>query len=222
MKYTHIFFDIDNTLFDFLPAETHAFYRTMESVGLGRKPRLFAQYRRKNLALWEDYDVERIQNERFNLPFLAQCGVSPRALNDRFLGYLSQHAALLDGAEEVCRQLSQHALLIAATNGFQAVQSQRMAGSALAPYFAAVISSEAVGCPKPGAAYFDAAFQLAHCADPTRALMVGDSLRADIQGAANVGMDACWVNPQRLPAPANLSIRYQVQALTELPALLGL
>ena len=71
---------------------------------------------------------------------------------------------------------------------------------------------------------------IAHCADGlpgsdripgfdrNRAIMVGDSMNADIQGAKNAGIATCWLNPNR--KPATIFPDYQIESLTQLEALL--
>ena len=49
------------------------------------------------------------------------------------------------------------------------------------------------------------------------ALVIGDSLSSDIQGANNAGLPCCWFNPRGLPRPEGLRIDYEIRALEELP-----
>ncbi len=46
--------------------------------------------------------------------------------------------------------------------------------------------------------------------------MIGDNWTADIEGAINFGIDACWFNPARKPRPAALPITREVARLPEL------
>ena len=60
----------------------------------------------------------------------------------------------------------------------------------------------------------------------SRALMVGDSLSSDMEGARNAGVDACWYNPKGKTAPPDLlaptgPIRYEIRELMELAEILA-
>ena len=61
-----------------------------------------------------------------------------------------------------------------------------------------VISGE-VGAWKPDPAIFCAALDLVD-AQPSEALMIGDSLHADIAGAARLGIGTIWINQHGWPA----------------------
>ena len=50
--------------------------------------------------------------------------------------------------------------------------------------------------------------------------MVGDSLTSDILGGIRSGLRTCWVNPQGKDAPPEIQPDYQIQGLSQLPALL--
>ena len=47
--------------------------------------------------------------------------------------------------------------------------------------------------------------------DPKAALMIGDSLTADIQGANNAGIDSIWFNPKGLANETPAVPTYQVK-----------
>jgi putative hydrolase of the HAD superfamily len=63
-----------------------------------------------------------------------------------------------------------------------------LAGLGLDRYLDFVLASGAVGVSKPNPAFFRIALERAGV-EPAAALMVGDSLRADVQGAQAAGMD---------------------------------
>jgi len=57
---------------------------------------------------------------------------------------------------------------------------------------------------------------------PQDALFIGDSPEADVAGAAGVGMDTAWLNPQGQPLPLDLPApTYLLEDLGDLAALLG-
>ena len=52
------------------------------------------------------------------------------------------------------------------------------------------------GSQKPQKEYFDYCFSRIPGADPSRMLLVGDSLHSDILGGNVAGTDTCWYNPK--------------------------
>ena len=89
----------------------------------------------------------------------------------------------------------------------------------LASLFGVMADSERVGAAKPEPAIFRAALTALN-ADPETAVMVGDSLRRDGEGARRLRMGFIWIAPSEVqaaerPAPSALA------ALTRLPDLIG-
>jgi putative hydrolase of the HAD superfamily len=88
----------------------------------------------------------------------------------------------------------------------------------LAPDLDFVIASGAVGLSKPDPAFFRLAAARAGL-PPAEALMVGDSYRADIEGARAAGMDAILIRrpewrDRRRPVPPGVKV---IGSLAELP-----
>jgi len=96
----------------------------------------------------------------------------------------------------------------------------------LARHLDAVVISDAVGLRKPRREIFEVVLARLGVA-PEQALHVGDSLRADVVGAAGLGMQTAWIT-RRVKDPRAALEAYQgpapdftIRDLAELPALLG-
>ena len=61
--------------------------------------------------------------------------------------------------------------------------------------------------------FFDYVFARIPNFGKTRALMIGDSLSSDMEGARRAGVDACWFNPQHKPRPQDIPIHYDIDSL---------
>lgn len=70
---------------------------------------------------------------------------------------------------------------------------------------------------KPDPRIFEFAMTTAQ-AQAHQSLMIGDNLDADIRGAANVGMDAIFFNPNIVEKPADVS--HMIIDLKELQSIL--
>lgn len=225
MPYPYLLFDADNTLFDFDQAERNAHLLLCRAHGLAFSEEGYQLYHKCNADLWRDFDrglctKEYLLVERFRR-YLAITGerADPEALNRDHLRALGEGAMLLPGAEELCRVLSRDHRLYLLTNAVASVQKTRFANSAIAPYFQGVFISEEVGVGKPDPAYFDYVFHAVPGLARDNALVIGDSLTSDIQGANNAGLPCCWFNPKGQPRPQGLRIDYEIRALEELYAI---
>jgi putative hydrolase of the HAD superfamily len=89
----------------------------------------------------------------------------------------------------------------------------------LGDYFEAVVVSADLGVAKPDATVFEHALsQLGATSD--QAVMVGDSIAKDIDGALRAGLGAVWINRNRSSPPPNRFDLAEIATLSDLPALI--
>jgi HAD superfamily hydrolase (TIGR01549 family) len=94
--------------------------------------------------------------------------------------------------------------------------------SGLAPLFGAMADSQRVGAEKPEPAIFQAALSALHAA-PETAVMVGDSLRRDYEGARRSGLSFIWIAPEDVQAAERSAAdRPAFATVSELPGLLDI
>ena len=138
-----------------------------------------------------------------------------------------RHFFLYDDVEPALRRLAGAGLKIGLISNTQRPLDEFAAHFALENIFSAAISSAELGFLKPHPAIFEAA--LAAVGEPAgAAVMVGDSVKADIEGARQIGMRAVLVRRtgDGLSSPLQhaLAPGYQdvpvIGSLAELPALL--
>ena len=126
----------------------------------------------------------------------------------------------LPGAEEAVDALSKKYRLFLASNGTASVQAGRMRSANLYRFFEKVFVSQDLGYNKPAKEFFQKAVEQIPGYDPTRAMMVGDSLTSDVLGGRNAGMKTCWINPGHAPKNPQIPADYEIENLAQLPALL--
>ena len=78
------------------------------------------------------------------------------------------------------------------SNGVSRIQRSRLSRCPFTPLLDAVIISEEVGVRKPDPAMLHAAMDALGCTDIRPAVMIGDSLSADIAAAVRAGMDSVF------------------------------
>jgi putative hydrolase of the HAD superfamily len=118
------------------------------------------------------------------------------------------------GAAAVLDQLGAGRPLALVTNGATCLQREKLAASGLEGHFDLIVVSAEVGVAKPDAAIFE---HVLATVEADRAVMVGDSLVKDVEGALAAGLDAVWLNRAGAAAPPAPPGIAQISTLTELP-----
>lgn len=202
-KYTHLFFDLDNTLWDFATNSRYAMMETFSQLRLSEKgvdfDEFFLVYSKINHTLWAAYRKKEIRKKeltmrRFQLTFdaLQISGVDPQKMNDLYLKEMPKQNYLMEDALELLDYLKTRPYkLFIITNGFKEVQHKKLESSGLVTYFEKVFISEEVKCPKPGRQIFEHAIKSAN-AKKANSLMIGDDYDVDVLGAINFGIDAVY------------------------------
>lgn len=222
MKYETIFFDMDDTLFDFRLSEKKALEKVFLEFGLpGEVTDYRPSYKEISSVLWAQLEQGKImlsdlKVERFRRLFLKhELEVDAKDFGNKYLEYLGMESHLKQGAADLCTNLTDCRLAIL-TNGFQDVQISRIQRSSLHNTFEEVITSEKAGFQKPDTRIFDYAFSKLQINDKTRVLIVGDSLTSDIRGGMNYGIDTCWFNPGQQENHTGVMPTYEIKELTDL------
>jgi putative hydrolase of the HAD superfamily len=227
MKYRHLFFDLDHTLWDFdansrLTLEQLYNDLNLESRGVYSFDLFHKNYLVHNDKLWERYrngfiKVDELRWKRMWLTLLDfKIGDEKiaRDLGDRFLDLLPTRNLLFPYTTEILEYLTTKGYLLhLITNGFEKTQFSKLKNSNIDRYFAEVITSEGSNSLKPHKEIFEYAFERTK-AKPEQSIMIGDNIEVDIQGAINAGIDQVYVNHLNLP-PA-IKPTYVVHSLKEL------
>jgi putative hydrolase of the HAD superfamily len=129
-------------------------------------------------------------------------------------------AAFSDAATVLSRLRDDGYRLGLVTNGAPLVQREKLEASGLAGYFHRVVVSGDVGFGKPDSRVFIAALD-GLAVGPEDAVMVGNRLERDIQGARNAGIRSVLIRRRGLASGSGPSPEFEISSLEELPALLG-
>ena len=229
MHYRALFFDADDTLFDYPAAEKAALQQCVLQFGIdARMETLLASYRAHNAAVWQAFErgelsqrelrVERFRRLARELPMP---GLELEELSDAYLQALSGQSHVYDGAETFIAELAVLAPLAIVTNGIAAVQRGRFALAPFMEHFSAVVISEEAGFAKPDPRIFDGALD-ALGVTAADVLFIGDGVSSDMAAAQNAGMDFCWYNPAGLPVPDGHAPRFIARDYDEIRVHLGL
>lgn len=225
-NYKHLFFDLDNTLWDFEKNSAEALLELYDKYDFQKRgvpsPETFIRvYKERNAMMWEQYrlgviDKAALRNDRFRLTFW-DLGLDteevPPQLADDYLLISPQKKHLFPHAHEVLDYLAGKYKLHIITNGFEEVQSIKLKSCDLDRYFDRVIISEHTGFKKPDIGIFKYSLAAAN-AKSDESLMIGDGLEIDVAGAREAGWDTVYFNPENIPHEANVT--YEIKSLHEL------
>ena len=226
MTYKFLLFDLDHTLLDFDTAEDVALTQLLKEEGVEDIQDYKDYYVPMNKSLWRDLEQKKITkaeliNTRFSKLF-AHFGIEKDGsyLAERYQFFLSKQGQTFPGVEDLLKYLiHQEYELYAATNGITFIQTGRLEQSGIATFFKEIFISEQLHTQKPDAAFYEKIGARISNFDKKYALMIGDSLSADIQGGNNAGIDTIWYNPHHLENKTQAQPIYEVdsyQALQEI------
>lgn len=223
LKYKYLLFDLDHTLLDFDAAEDIALTQLLEEEGVEDIQAYKDYYVPMNKSLWKDLEQKKItKSELINTRFaklFAHFGIEKDGayLAERYQFFLSKQGQTFPGVEDLLRKLiSQGYELYAATNGITYIQTGRLKQSGIAPYFKEIFISEQLHTQKPDAEFYEKIGSCIPNFDKNHALMIGDSLSADIQGGQNAGIDTVWHNPHHLENKTQAQPTYEVHSYKDL------
>lgn len=231
MKYKHLFFDLDHTLWDFdanartTLQQLHIDLKLPEK-GIHDFDRFHKNYLAHNERLWAKYRNGHIRQDELRLKrmwlALLDFQIADEALakqmSELFLQLLPTRTILFPDTKEVLQYLSDKGYALhLITNGFEETQHSKLKHSGLAGYFREVITSECSNSLKPQKEIFEFALNKTG-AQVNESLMIGDTLDVDVVGAFTVGMDAVHVNYNM--AEQEVEPTYTIYHLNELKSFL--
>ncbi|QRR03051.1 YjjG family noncanonical pyrimidine nucleotidase [Dyadobacter sandarakinus] len=227
MKYEHLFFDLDHTLWDFDKNSSESLEeifhsQTLHQHGVHSCDDFISSFLKINAKLWNDFDTGQIHHtyirqNRFRLVFESlglACPDNHLEIGELYLQTLPDKKHLLEGASQVLDYVTAAGYkLHIITNGFNEVQARKLSGSEISHYFEHVITFENAQAKKPDPRIFEYALSVSG-AKAGNSLMIGDNWIADVMGAKQAGLDTVYYNPAGLTFDQTPT--YDIRKLDEL------
>lgn len=217
-----VLLDIDNTLIDFNECARDSIIKIFNDFNLPYCNNIFETFIRENIKIWK-----RLENGEITKTYLRanRWNIILEKLNIVFDGSLieelfeksiAESAYEVQGAKELLEYLSKKHQLCVVSNGFRAVQENRLNISGFRKYFNKMFFSEDIGISKPQKEFFDYCFNSLNNPPKEDVILIGDSLSADILGGINYNIKTIWFNKNNETCPDNIKPTYIVRALTEI------
>ncbi len=225
-NYSHLFFDLDHTLWD---TDTNAKKSLVEmyalfgldKLGIASCDVFVEKYLAINHRLWDDYSKGKIEKTylrsgRFELTL--ECfGIKNKELIEPLANYFVSktpyHRALLPFTRELLEYLQPKYKLYIITNGFKEAQHTKLRSSSIDHFFSDVFISEEVGWHKPNPEIFRHAVEKTN-AKLENCLMIGDNPETDMEGAIAAKMDCVYLNVHK--TQHRLPVSYETHCLSTL------
>jgi putative hydrolase of the HAD superfamily len=229
--YRHLFFDLDNTLWDFNKNSSETLFELYEKYklnehGIESAEIFIAKYQERNAMMWEQYrlgkiDKETLRGRRFELTFW-DIGVEvdeqvSKNLAHDYVNISPKKDHLFPEVAELLEYLHPKYILHIITNGFHEAQQIKLDATGIRKYFKHVFISEHTGFRKPDVNIFYYCQEAAK-AKTEECLMIGDGLEVDIIGARNAGWDTVYFNPAKLEHTEKVT--FEIANLSELKTIL--
>jgi putative hydrolase of the HAD superfamily len=201
MKIQHIFFDLDNTLWDHRRNAylTLKFIFETQQVSLQYKldfEEFHQEYFTINERLWEqirdgEIDKEYLRKHRFYDSFLffdIDDFELAQTFESQFLDQILQYNDLVEGAFELLEYLSEKGYILhILSNGFEEVTYRKCELSGIKNYFKTITSADEINIRKPQPEIYQYALEKAD-AKKEESMMIGDDWIADVEGGKSFGL----------------------------------
>lgn len=205
MKIQHIFFDLDNTLWDHRRNAYLTIKDLFDKEEITLKYNIdfeefHSVYHEINERLWEqirdgEIDKEYLRKHRFYDTF-NRFGIDDLELSmffeEHFLDKILNYNHLVESAQYILDYLkAKNYTLHIISNGFQEVTERKCILSGIDHYFQTITSADSVGVRKPNPTIFEYSLGIAK-AKKEESLLIGDDWIADVIGAQQFGMDVIF------------------------------
>lgn len=227
---THLFFDLDRTLWDFEKNSQQALRILFDELGLktriGNFYDFYHKYKNVNAELWVQYGKGKITKEelrttRFEktlIKFQIQDESLNSALNHGYIEISPKQTNVFPYAHDTLKALKADGFnLHIITNGFKEVQYLKLNNCGFESFFDVIVCSEEIGKNKPAPEVFHHAMQKAG-ASPSKSVMIGDDLHVDYLGALNAGMHAILFDPEKVRRQRKGD--FHIHSLQQIPEIL--
>jgi len=225
-----VLFDMDGTLIEHtwqLEQITDAlFARFSEDLAPVTHDAFFDVFWTKNADLWYmmvdgviDGDTAQLYSYLNTLRSLEQDTALASAMVDYWTQLVLEEATPFSDTAAVLETLKDHFTTGIVTNGFTSLQRAKIKKYRLDKAVDFCLVSEEAGFHKPDSRLFAQALKYAGNISPERAIFVGDTLTADIEGAYQAGLHPIFINPSNDQTPPDGVLK--ISRLSELLTLLS-
>ena len=236
IKYEMLLFDLDDTLVNNTENARYAFKQMLINVNKEYNDEEFQRWLNLDNQFWKDYAnkkiivpeqyqhpqelfIKYIRSLRYQMFFNYQIDINKAfEINEIFISSLNEIAVPIDGVYETLEYLHNKYKIVIATNGPTVAVDSKLSKIDCLKFINAVFSADMAKdtVTKPNKLYFEELKKYLQYYDTSKMLIIGDSLRTEVQGGMNSGIDSCWYNPYMKPVPNEYNPTMEINNLREL------
>lgn len=226
MNYSTLLFDLDQTLLDTDKNAEMALRNLNLPFSFQFTDQRVLAWHHTQQEMWKELELgelsrQKLMATRFERYFdQYQIEVDSQALEEQFEERFFAEHELMPFARDILKKLSPQNKLVVISNGTRQKQERILNDAKIANFFDDIFLAEEVGYSKPDPKFFQAVTQKLNDTDPSKMIVIGDSLTADIKGANNSNLDSIWFNPHHLTASV-IKPTYEVSQLNEILNIIG-
>ena len=226
-RYRYLLLDLDGTLVNFGAGEAVALKNTFEKIGISYTNENIEAYQKINTESWKNLNsglitIQELKERRFPDFFesIHHKG-DPVAANDFFIAEMGKQFVAFDETYSLLSELRKRGYILSViTNGLSSIQHSRIESAGADKYFDHIFVAEDLGLFKPNKDFFDKVLELIGVENRKDAIIIGDSLSADIQGGINSGIDTIWTNYRGIPSNPSIQPTFEIHQMKEILELL--
>jgi putative hydrolase of the HAD superfamily len=182
---------------------------------------LIAVFHEVNNVLWDRFnrgliDMVELRNVRFQM-ILNKLGLRrhqiPPDIGLKYLEICPRQPHVIPETHEILGYLKEKYTLHIVTNGSAEVQHLKMKSAGIYDHFKEIVTPDRSGFRKPQRDIFEYALQVAGSA-PEYAIVIGDNLATDIEGARNASLDHVYFNAAGVSSA--FPVQYEISSLNQL------
>ncbi len=239
-KYEVILLDLDDTLIDNLENVRYAYRKMVEFMKEEYSEEGFQKWYNLDKQFWIDFSNKKIEvpielhsnhdefvryvrSLRYILYFDHKIDLQTAyEINDLFLESLNELVVPVEGAKEILEYLHSKYRLVIATNGPTSAVESKLSKIGCLDFIDSIFSADMTKntVTKPDKKYFDELEDFINFHEKEKMLIIGDSLRSEVQGGMNTGIDSVWFNRFQENIQNKYSPTYIIEQLIELKNIL--
>lgn len=239
-KYEVLLFDLDDTLIDNLENVRYAYTKMVNYMNEDYTLEGFKRWYELDKQFWIDFHnnkimvpdeynssqelfVKYVRSLRYKLYFDNKISLGKAfEINDLFLSSLEEVVIPMDGAYETLKYLNQKYKIIIATNGPSSAAKTKLEKIGCYKFIDSIFSADMTSqtVTKPKKEFFDELEEYLNFYEKDKMLIIGDSLRYEIKGGMNAGIDSIWYNAKNEVLPKEYAPTYIIKRLSDLKDIL--
>ncbi len=216
-KYKILIFDLDDTLIDNLENVRYAFTKMIEVKNEKYNENSFKRWYELDKQFWKDWQdglielpenlknetgkksnafLDWVRSQRVLQYYKNEVSLEEAInLNSIYMNALKENVIAIDGAYETLEYLfSKGYYIIIATNGPQIATRDKLLKIKCLNFVNEILSADMFGYMKPSKEFFEGIEKTLNNYNTQEYLMIGDSLKSDVEFAGKCYFDSCWFN----------------------------